>query len=242
MHYRSRVERHPSVRKVTSDFFARRELKRFEALRGIDLEVRAGTVLGIIGRNGAGKTTLLRAIAGIIPPAEGRITVRGEVSTLLSLGVGFKKQLTGRDNIILGGLAAGGHRDRLREILPEIVAFAELEEFIDHPMSAYSSGMAGRLAFAVATHLNADVLLIDEALATGDIAFKEKCLAKMRELCTQDRTVIVVSHGLQTIEDLANDCLWLHKGEVMERGEPGAVTEKYRTFVRAKRSSTALEE
>ena len=147
----------------------------------------------MVGANGAGKSTLVRTIAGILPPSEGRVEIHGRVSTLLALGVGFNKELSGRDNIVLGGLAAGLKRGQLAEKYDDIVEFAGLEDFMDMPMRTYSSGMYGRLAFAVAVMIEPDILLIDEALSVGDAKFRRKCARKMRELCSEDRTVVLVS-------------------------------------------------
>ena len=178
-------------------------------------------MLGIVGANGAGKSTLVRTIAGILPPSKGRVEVHGRVSTLLALGVGFNKKLSGRDNVRLGGLAAGLKREQLAEKYDDIVAFAELEDFMDMPMRTYSSGMYGRLAFAVAVMMEPDILLIDEALSVGDARFRRKCARKMRELCSEDRTVVLVSHALGTIQDLADHAIWMDHGRAADVGRPG---------------------
>ena len=213
-----------------------------DALCGVSLSVPWGTVLGVIGRNGAGKTTLLRTMAGILAPSEGRVTMRGRVAPLLSLGVGFNTHLSGRENILLGGLAAGMTADEIRAATPSIVEFAELGRFIDHPVRTYSSGMGKRLAFAVATHLSPDVLLVDEMLGAGDIAFREKAADKMHELYQSGRTIVLVSHGLTTIRELCSSCVWLHEGKLVLQGDCDEVIERYMRFCRVRRSTAIVEE
>jgi teichoic acid transport system ATP-binding protein len=207
-----------------------RAVKLIHAVRGVSFDVEHGSVLGIIGANGAGKSTIMRAIAGILPPSSGEIVVNGRISTLLALGVGFNGQLSGRDNVVLGGLAAGLSRRQVTERFEQIAAWAELEEFIDMPMKSYSSGMYGRLAFAVSTHLDPDVLLIDEALSTGDAHFRRKSYDKMQELLAQARTIVIVSHGIGAIKEMCDDCIWMHKGEVVRRGKPDDVAAEYLEF------------
>jgi ABC-type polysaccharide/polyol phosphate transport system ATPase subunit len=199
-------------------------------------------VLGIVGANGAGKSTLVRTIAGILPPSEGRVEIHGRVSTLLALGVGFNKKLSGRDNVVLGGLAAGLKRGQLAEKYDDIVAFAELEDFMDMPMRTYSSGMYGRLAFAVAVMMEPDILLIDEALSVGDARFRRKCARKMRELCSEDRTVVLVSHALGTIQELADHAIWMDKGEMRMWDEPDAVVNAYTEFLEVGQDAVAMED
>jgi teichoic acid transport system ATP-binding protein len=241
--YRAAVDRKPTLRRALIRLGRReRSVQTIDALKGISFEVPHGAVLGVIGPNGAGKSTLLRTIAGILPPSDGRVTVRGQVSTLLALGVGFNRELSGRDNVILGGMAAGFSRSEITQRLPDIEAFAELGEFIDYPMHTYSSGMYGRLGFAVAVHMEPDILLIDEALSTGDAAFKEKCLDKIGELVSQARTILLVSHGLKVVRDLATECLWLHQGVIRGRGDPEAVIDAYSQFSKVRRTAAAMED
>ena len=178
--------------------------------------------MGIIGANGAGKSTLMRAIAGILPPTQGRIEVRSRVSALLALGVGFNAALSGRENVVLGGLATGLSRKEI-ERYEEIAEFAELGDFMDMPMRTYSSGMYSRLAFSVSVHMNPDILLIDEALSAGDASFKTKAAAKMNDLVRNSRTMFLVSHAMSSVKDLCDDSIWLHKGKLMMRGEPDEV-------------------
>jgi len=207
-----------------------RKVRMIHAVRGVSFDVEHGSVLGIIGANGAGKSTMMRAIAGILPPSTGEVVVNGRISTLLALGVGFNGQLSGRDNVVLGSMAAGLSRRQVSERFEQIVQWAELEEVIDLPMKAYSSGMYGRLAFAVSTHLDPDVLLIDEALSTGDAHFRRKSYDKMQELVSQARTIVIVSHGIAAIKEMCDDCIWMHKGEIVRRGKPDEVAEEYLEF------------
>ncbi|MDP8931468.1 MAG: ABC transporter ATP-binding protein [Actinomycetota bacterium] len=241
--YRTTLEKRPTLKRALARLGRReRQVRVVEALRGVSFSVSRGTAFGIVGANGAGKSTLLRTIAGILPPSEGRVTVRGRVSTLLALGVGFNKELTGRDNVLLGGMAAGLEAAEVRTRFDDIEAFADLGEFIDYPMRSYSSGMYGRLGFAVAAHLEPDVLLIDEALSTGDAAFREKCMDKMRELCGQDRTILLVSHGLGHVADLATECLWLDRGTIRGLGPPQEVIDAYTHFLKVRKRAAAYED
>jgi ABC-type polysaccharide/polyol phosphate transport system ATPase subunit len=168
--------------------------------------------------------------------------VRGRVSTLLALGVGFNKDLSGRENIILGGLAAGLTRDQLAEKYDEIVAFAELDEFMDLPMRTYSSGMYGRLAFSVAVNMDPDILLIDEALSVGDARFRRKSFEKMRELCGQARTIVLVSHSMGSIADLCDQAIWMHRGELRMWDEPDSVIDAYTQFLDVENDAVTRED
>lgn len=207
-----------------------RKVRYIHAVRGVSFDVKHGSVLGIIGANGAGKSTMMRAMAGILPPSEGEVVVNGRISVLLALGVGFNGQLSGRDNVVLGSMAAGLTRKQVYERFDQIVEWAELEDVIDLPMKAYSSGMYGRLAFAVSTHLDPDVLLVDEALSTGDAHFRRKSYDKMQELVAQARTIVIVSHGIAAIKEMCDDCIWMHKGEIVRRGDPDEVADEYLEF------------
>jgi ABC-type polysaccharide/polyol phosphate transport system ATPase subunit len=241
--YRTAMERQPTLRSTLMRLGRReRVMREVEALKGVSFDVPHGMVLGIVGVNGAGKSTLMRTVAGILPPTSGRVEVEGRVSTLLALGVGFNKKLTGRENVILGGLAAGLTKDRLQEKYDEIVEFAELEEFMDMPMQTYSSGMYGRLAFSVAVNMDPDILLIDEALSVGDARFKRKSFEKMRELCGQDRTILLVSHALGSIEELCDQALWIHKGELRLWDEPERVVKTYTHFLNVKEDAFTMED
>jgi ABC-type polysaccharide/polyol phosphate transport system ATPase subunit len=212
------------------------------ALDGVNLDIDYGNVLGVVGANGAGKSTMMRVISGILPPTSGRVEVYGKVSTLLALGVGFNKQLTGRENVILGGLASGLSRDEIESHFEEIADFAELGEAIDAPMRTYSSGMYARLGFSVAVTVKPDILIVDEALSTGDARFKEKSLAKLKELRGDNRALILVSHALGTIRDVCNDVAWLHKGKLIQRGMPNDVVDAYQEFLAVGKSAVVNED
>jgi ABC-type polysaccharide/polyol phosphate transport system ATPase subunit len=241
--YRTSLERRPTF-KSTLVRLGRRErvVHEIEALKGVSMEVSQGSVVGIMGANGAGKSTLVRTMAGILPPTSGRVEVNGRVSTLLALGVGFNKDLTGRQNVTLGGLAAGLSRDQLAEKYEDIVEFAELEEFMDLPMRTYSSGMYGRLGFSVAVNMEPDILLIDEALSVGDARFRKKSFNKMRELCAQARTIVLVSHALGSIQDLCDSAVWMHKGELKMQDEPQAVIDAYTKFLDVGETALTMED
>ena len=230
--YRTSLEKAPTLRSTLLRVGRReRVIREIEALRNVSFEVPHGKVMGVVGANGAGKSTLMRTLAGILPPTTGRVEVNGRVSTLLSLGVGFNRNLTGRENVVLGGLAAGLTRGEMAGKYDEIVEFAELEDFMDMPMRTYSSGMYGRLAFAVAMSMEPDILIIDEALSVGDARFRRKSFDRIRRLCQEDRTVLLVSHALATIEKLCDDCIWMHKGRLRMWDEPSAVVEAYTEFL-----------
>lgn len=220
----------------------RKKPRTVDALSSIDLEVKTGTVLGVIGTNGAGKSTLMRCISGIVPPTQGKVYVRGEVSTLLSLGVGFNANLTGRENVMLGGLAAGLSREQIEARFEDICEFAGLGDFIDFPMRTYSSGMYGRLAFAVSTSLDPDILIIDEALSTGDARFKEKSGKRIKELCEQSSTMIIVSHSLATIQELCSEVAWLDQGSLAAIGDPTEIIDKYKKFLKVGSLSALMED
>ena len=243
MTYRATYERKPTL-KSTLMRAGRREriVREIEALRDVSFEVPHGAVLGVVGVNGAGKSTLMRTVAGILPPTEGRVEVHGRVSTLLALGVGFNPDLSGRENVVLGGLAAGLTREQLKAKYDEIAAFAELGDFMDLPMRTYSSGMYGRLAFSVAVNMDPDILLVDEALSVGDARFKRKSFDKMRELCDQARTIVLVSHALGSIAELCTEAIWLHKGQLAMWDETEAVIEAYKRFLDVGETEVALED
>jgi ABC-type polysaccharide/polyol phosphate transport system ATPase subunit len=241
--YRTSLESAPTL-KGTVLRLGRRErvVREIRALKDVSFQVPHGQVLGVVGANGAGKSTLMRTVAGILPPNEGRVVVHGRVSTLLALGVGFNRKMTGRQNVVLGGLAAGLSRDHLKDKYEEIVAFAELEEFMDMPMRTYSSGMYGRLAFSVAVHMEPDILLIDEALSVGDARFRKKSFRKMRQLCGQDRTILLVSHALGSITQLCDEAIWMHNGELRMMDEPQAVVDAYTEFLEVGEDALTMED
>lgn len=202
---------------------------RFWALSEVDFDVEAGEVLGIIGRNGAGKSTLLKILTRITEPSRGRIEIRGRVASLLEVGTGFHPELTGRENIYLNGAILGMYRSEIARKFEEIVAFAEVEAFLDTPVKRYSSGMYVRLAFAVAAHLEPDVLIVDEVLAVGDANFQRKCLAKMGEARDQGQTVLFVSHNLVAVQAICTRALQLERGRVVAGGNVVEVLGKYRS-------------
>lgn len=197
------------------------------ALRDVSFDVKQGEVVGLIGRNGAGKSTLLKILSRITEPTEGRAQIRGRVGSLLEVGTGFSVELTGRENVMLNAAILGMGRKELRGKFDEIVAFAEVERFIDTPVKHYSSGMYMRLAFAVAAHLDPEVLLVDEVLAVGDAAFQEKCLGKMQGIAGEGRTVIFVSHDMGAVTSLCPQSVCLEGGRVVDVGETGAVVAEY---------------
>lgn len=197
------------------------------ALKDISFDVQRGEVVGLIGRNGAGKSTLLKILSRITEPSEGRAELRGRVASLLEVGTGFHGDLTGRENIFLSGAILGMHRAEITRKFDEIVAFAEVERFIDTPVKYYSSGMYVRLAFAVAAHLEPEILLVDEVLAVGDAAFQKKCLGKMGDVATAGRTILFVSHNMTAVENLCPRVLWLHDGGVRREGPAKEVIGRY---------------
>ena len=199
------------------------------ALRDFDLEVMPGEVLGIVGRNGAGKSTLLKILSRITEPTEGRIELYGRVGSLLEVGTGFHPELTGRENIYLNGAILGMRRAEIDRKFDEIVAFAETEKFLDTPVKHYSSGMYVRLAFAVAAHLEPEILLVDEVLAVGDVAFQRKCLGKIGDVASSGRTVIFVSHNMASIESLCGSCLLLSGGRLVAKEDPREIIIRYMT-------------
>ena len=241
--YRTSFEKRPTLTETVKRLGRRERIVReIEAVQNVSFNVEHGKVLGVVGANGAGKSTLVRTIAGILPPTSGRIEVHGRVSTLLALGVGFNRTLTGRENVVLGGLAAGLTREHLAEKYEEIVEFAELEDFMDMPMKTYSSGMYGRLGFSVAVNMDPDILLIDEALSVGDAKFRKKSFEKMRELCEEDRTIVLVSHALGSIEELCDQAIWIHKGQLKLQGDPDEVVHAYTTFLDVGETAVTMED
>ena len=203
----------------------------FTALDGVTFDVPRGATFGVIGENGSGKSTLLKLVAGIARPTRGSLRVDGRVSALIELGAGFHPEISGRENVIINGVMLGLSRREVEERFAEIVAFSELEEFIDAPVKTYSSGMYMRLGFAVAIHVEPDVLLIDEVLAVGDEAFTRKCLDKIAEFRRRGRTILFVTHSLGHVEKMCDDVLWLRHGRVSGRGDPKRVIDAYLTYV-----------
>jgi lipopolysaccharide transport system ATP-binding protein len=202
--------------------------EEFWALKDVSFEIRSGEVVGIIGRNGAGKSTLLKILSRITEPTEGRLTIRGRVASLLEVGTGFHPELTGRENIFLNGAILGMHRVEIKAKFDEIVAFAEVEKFLDTPVKRYSSGMYVRLAFAVAAHMEPEILVVDEVLAVGDVEFQKKCLGKMESVSRQEgRTVLFVSHNLAAIKSLCTTGILLRNGQMVMRSDAASVVGEY---------------
>jgi len=241
--YRTSISKRPTFKaRLKNIGRGKKHTRLVNAINEVSLQVNYGSVLGVIGSNGAGKSSLMRVISGIIPPTKGKVEVYGSVSTLLALGVGFNPTMTGRSNVYLGGLAAGMSRAEIDSRFDAIAEFAELGDAIDAPMRTYSSGMYARLAFSVAATVEPDILIIDEALSTGDARFKEKSLNRIKELRSADRALILVSHALGTIEEICNEVLWLDKGKVMMRGKPDVVIAAYREFLNVGKSAASNED
>ena len=202
-------------------------LEEVWALKDVSFEIKRGEAVGIIGRNGAGKSTLLKILSRITEPSEGRVTIKGRVASLLEVGTGFHPELTGRENIYLNGTILGMTRAEIKRKFDEIVAFAEIEKFLDTPVKRYSSGMYVRLAFAVAAHLEPEILMVDEVLAVGDAAFQKKCLGKMGDVAHEGRTVLFISHNMGAISTLTQSCLFLDRGRLMIHGNTAEVVSAY---------------
>jgi lipopolysaccharide transport system ATP-binding protein len=216
--YRLGAARHNSVRDALAGFFRRSSAQReiLTALDDVSFEVSDGETLGIIGNNGAGKSTLLKILSRITKPSSGAAEIRGRVGSLLEVGTGFHNELSGRENIYLNGAILGMKRDEINKKFDEIVEFSELEKFLDTPVKHYSSGMYMRLAFAVAAHLEPEILIVDEVLAVGDVGFQKKCLSKMRDVGASGRTILFVSHDMQAISRLCSRAIWLKNGRIQK--------------------------
>lgn len=203
-----------------------------EAVKDVSFTVKRGEIMGIIGKNGSGKSTMLRAIAGIFSPDSGTIDLESDSVSLLSIGVGFQKKLTGRENIMLSGMLLGFSEEQVKNKMQEIIDFAEIGKFIDMPVKTYSSGMYSKLAFAITAILDSDIMLIDEVLSVGDAKFKKKSYQKMKQLISEShRTVLIVSHSPDTLKELCTSLLWLHEGEVKMQGTPEEVLTVYEEFM-----------
>ncbi len=212
----------------------------FAALRGVSFSVPAGCTYGIVGRNGSGKSTMLKCVAGITRPTSGTVTVTGRVSALIELGAGFHPEISGRENVFINGIMLGLSKRQITERFDEIVEFAELEDFIDAPVKSYSSGMYMRLGFAVAIHVDPDVLLVDEVLAVGDEGFTHKCLDKFGEFRRRGKTILLVTHSLGLVERFCDEALWIDEGQGRATGDPRRVVGAYITDVeRAEEQSLA---
>lgn len=228
MDYRIQQENIKSMKEyLVNALRGRITYREFRALDGINLHIQPGEVCGIVGRNGAGKSTLLKVIAGVLTPTEGRVHINGNIAPMLELGAGFDQDLTARENIFLNGAILGYSKDFLEKRFDDIVAFSELEEFIEQPVRTFSSGMMMRLAFSVATLVEPEVLIVDEILSVGDGHFQKKSETRMRELMSGGTTVLMVSHALQQIRDLCNRVIWLDHGKVIMDGETQEVCDAY---------------
>ena len=220
---------------------SRTEQREFMALDGVDLSIDGGEVVGLIGRNGAGKSTLLKVLSQITEPTAGEVRIRGRVASLLEVGTGFHPELTGRENVFLNGAILGMSRAEILRRFDEIVAFSEVEAFLDTPVKHYSSGMQMKLAFAVAAHLEAEIMLVDEVLAVGDGAFQKKCLGKMGEVTEHGRTIIFVSHSMVAMQALCKRVVWLNAGKIIEDGPAATVITKYLHSTSAPRTARTWE-
>ncbi|WP_394923835.1 ABC transporter ATP-binding protein [uncultured Robinsoniella sp.] len=219
---------------IKKNFFKLKKTKTevHEAVKNVSFKVREGEILGIVGKNGSGKSTMLRAIAGIFSPDSGTIDLYGHSVSLLSIGVGFQKSLSGKENIMLSGMLLGFSEEEVRRQMPEIIEFAGLGKFINMPVKTYSSGMYSKLAFSITAILKTDIMLIDEVLSVGDAKFKKKSYRKMKELIGEkDRTVVIVSHNNDTLRSLCDRILWLHDGEVKMLGTADEVLPVYEEFM-----------
>ncbi len=229
--FRLRHRGTPSLKSLVLDLFkGRSPAQELWALRDLTFAVRKGRTLGIIGANGAGKSTLLALLAGTMTPTTGRIETQGTVSSLLELGAGFHPDLTGRENVYLAGAIMGLSREQMRRRFDDILAFADIGRFIDEPVKHYSSGMYVRLGFAVAVEVNPDILLVDEVLAVGDVAFQKKCLRRMAEFREQRKTMLIISHDLHTIQSISDEILFLDHGLIKGMGAPQTVIDQYESF------------
>ncbi len=210
----------------------RKKAQVVEAVKNISFKVKKGEILGIIGKNGSGKSTMLRAIAGIFSPNSGSIDLHGNSISLLSIGVGLQKELSGRENIVLSGMLLGFTEKQINEQMDAIIEFSELGKFIDAPVRTYSSGMYSKLAFSISAILETDILLIDEVLSVGDSKFKKKSYRRMKELISdENRTVIIVSHDMKTVADLCTKVLWINDGEFVKYGDTKQVLAEYEKFM-----------
>lgn len=220
---------------IKQSFFQLKKAKQevFHAVKNVSFEVPEGQILGITGKNGSGKSTMLRAIAGIFSADSGEIDLHGHTISLLSIGVGFKTELSGRENIILSGMLLGFPKEFIMEKMPEIIDFAGIGSFIDMPVRTYSSGMYSKLAFSITAILETEIMLIDEVLSVGDQKFRKKSYSKMKELISKnDRTVVIVSHSMNTLEDLCDQLLWMHEGEIVMYDKPEIVLPIYKDFMK----------
>jgi ABC-type polysaccharide/polyol phosphate transport system ATPase subunit len=222
-------ERPDTLRELFSKFFHyQTKFHKFEAVSGVSFNVREGEIVGIIGRNGSGKSTLLKIVAGVYKPSTGHVEVNGTIAPLLELGAGFQADLTGRENIVLNGLLMGYSKREMRQREEKIIDFAGIGDFINAPVKQYSSGMYVRLAFAVATEVNPDVLVVDEILAVGDLFFQQKCLERMQRFRESGRTILFVTHSMDQVVDYCDRVILMEKGRVLLDGRPEEAVELYK--------------
>jgi len=228
VYYRVPGEQLSGLKEFTIRWVQRRlQYRQFLALKDISLDIQPGEIFGVVGRNGAGKSTLLKVMARVLKPSQGRVVVVGKTAPLLEIGAGFHPELTGRENIYLNGALLGYSRIEIASQFEEIVAFADTGEFIDAPIRAYSTGMVARLGFAIATSLRPDILLVDEVLSVGDIAFQEKCLARMNAFREQGTTIVLVSHALERVQAFCERAIWLDGGKIAAGGNAVEVVHQY---------------
>lgn len=230
--YRLPKERIRTLKEYVIKSLRRRvEYEDLWALKNLDLQVRPGEMLGIIGRNGAGKSTLLKLVARVMKPTAGQVTVRGKVVPLIELGTGFDLELTGRENIFLNGSILGMNKREMTAKFDRIVEFCELADFLESPVRTYSSGMAARLGFAIATEVNPTILILDEILGIGDLGFQQKCLARIKTFREKGTTILFVSHALDQVRSWCDHTLWLDQGEMQAYGDTTGVTAQYEEFI-----------
>jgi ABC-type polysaccharide/polyol phosphate transport system ATPase subunit len=236
--YSLRLTRKNTLRNTLSQLLSRdSSAGHFWALRDVSFTVSRGESLAVIGPNGAGKSTLLQSLAGIIEPSEGRIDIRGRMSSLLTLGAGFDQELSGRENILLAGAFLGIENDEIRRRLEEIIAFADIGQFIDAAIKTYSSGMRARLGFAIATSVEPDILLLDEVLATGDQVFRAKSKERVLELASGEKAIILVTHDMHWVTEFCNRAMLIEKGRVLAEGEPAEIVRLHEERSEAARRS-----
>lgn len=243
--FRLRQQRVHSLSKIFHQFIERRSFREeneFWALRGVSFQLEAGDSLGVIGTNGSGKSTLLKLITGIMRPTKGKVNVYGRRSSLIELGAGFHPDFSGRENVYLNGMILGLDKSQIRKKFDEIVDFAEIEQFIDTPVKYYSSGMYARLGFAVATSVEPEILIVDEILAVGDMAFQQKCARRIEEMLGQGVSIVLVSHGVGDIRRICRRALWLHKGAPMMLGPADEVLDAYLDYTGVNRQTNAADQ
>ena len=235
--YRRYIKKARMLKDVLIDRLRGTYYEDYWALRNIDFTLQQGESLGVIGPNGAGKSTLLKALAGVLPPSEGTLDVRGDIAPLLGIGGAFRGDLTGRENIFLHGAILGRSHRQIKERVDEIIAFSGLEDFIDNQLHTYSSGMRARLGFAVATDIDPEILLLDEILSVGDAGFRDKAQARMEQFFQRDKTIVIVSHSHEQILKLCTRVIYLHSGHLIADGNPSDIISQYMSDMQTKSAS-----